>query len=114
MSQQQPLSNIIHIRDFVDVVRDDPTREGYVEIQTEVNVFHEDGFYTPDVIVEPIQARIRAYLTQDQREQYVPNAFFYASGRFFTTLSADKTLELSIQALSLMRCVWLQSHCGSS
>ncbi|KAF1807902.1 hypothetical protein P152DRAFT_517962 [Eremomyces bilateralis CBS 781.70] len=106
MSRLPSLSNIIHIRDFIDAVTDDPTREvspNHVEIYTDVNIFCEDNFYTPDIIVEPIRARIRAYLTRDQREQFVPNAFLYADGRFFTTQSPDNTLELSVQALSLMR-----------
>ena len=106
MSRQTTLSNVIHIRDFVDTIGDDQTREntaGYVEIQTDINIFEEENFNSPYVIAEPIRTRIRAYLTQEERDFYLPNTFFYADGRFSTTLSTDGTLEISIQALSLMR-----------
>ncbi|KAJ2899376.1 hypothetical protein MKZ38_003083 [Zalerion maritima] len=106
MSRQPTFSNTIHLRDFIDAIVDDPTRENapkYVEIQTDINIFEEDGFCSPNIIAEPIRARIHAYLTRDKRDFYDPNTFFYADGRFSATLSADNTLEISIQALTLMR-----------
>jgi hypothetical protein len=108
MSLQLSFSSTIHLRDFVDTITDDPTRENapnYVEIQTEVNIFEESSFYSSNVNVEPIRTRIHAYLTREDRELYVPNAFFYADGRFSAALSADGALEISVQALSLMRHV---------
>ncbi|KAM6514430.1 hypothetical protein FALCPG4_015568 [Fusarium falciforme] len=108
MSLQSTFSNIIHLRDFVDNVIDDPSRENapnYVEIQTEINIFEEGGFYSSEVNVEPIRTRIHAYLARVEREPYVPNAFFYADGRFCATSAADGTLEINVQALSLMRHV---------
>ena len=96
------------MRDFIDVITDDPTRENgqnYIEIQTDVNICGEDRFYSPNIIVEPIRTRIHAYLTAQERDLYVPNAFFYADGRFTTSLSENDNLEINIQALSLMRCV---------
>ncbi|KAM6508145.1 hypothetical protein FALCPG4_018032 [Fusarium falciforme] len=87
MSLQSTFSNTIYLRDFVDNVTDDPSRENapnYVEIQTEVNIFEEGGFYNFEVNVEPIRTRIHAYLTREERELYVPNAF-YADGRFCAT-----------------------------
>ncbi|KAK2122388.1 hypothetical protein NOF04DRAFT_1154740, partial [Fusarium oxysporum II5] len=113
MSLQSTFSNTFHLRDFVDTVTDDPSRENasnYVEIQTDANIFEESSFYSPNVNVEPIRTRIHAYLTREERDLYVPNAFFYADGRFSTTLSTDGPLEISVQALSLMRhvpsCLW--------
>lgn len=106
MSRQSTFSSIIHLRDFVDTITGDPSRPdapNYVEIHTDINVFKEDSFYNAAVAVEPIHTRIRAYLNREQRELYVPNAFFYADGRFSTALFADNTLEINIQALSLMR-----------
>ncbi|KAH8661070.1 hypothetical protein BGZ61DRAFT_301742, partial [Ilyonectria robusta] len=106
MSRQSTFSNTIHLRDFVDNITDDPSRENtpnYVEIQTEVNIFEEDGFYSSGVDVEPIRTRIHAYLTREERDLYMPNAFFYADGRFSAALSTDGTLEISVQALSLSR-----------
>lgn len=47
---------------LVDAVVDDPTWENapnYVEIQTDVNVFEEDGFHAPEIIVEPLRGHIR-------------------------------------------------------
>ncbi|KAJ0133166.1 5'-deoxyadenosine deaminase [Fusarium oxysporum f. sp. albedinis] len=108
MSLQSTFSNTFHLRDFVDTVTDDPSRENasnYVEIQTDANIFEESSFYSPNVNVEPIRTRIHAYLTREERDLYVPNAFFYADGRFSTTLSTDGPLEISVQALSLMRHV---------
>ncbi|KAF1814388.1 hypothetical protein P152DRAFT_465257 [Eremomyces bilateralis CBS 781.70] len=92
MSRLPSLSNIIHIRDFINTVTNNPTRQGSSN--------YEDGFYYSDVVVKPIRARIRAYLTQEQRELFIPDAFFYADGRFSTTLSADNTLEINVQALN--------------
>jgi hypothetical protein len=108
MSSALPkLTNTIHIRDFVDSVLADPTRPetaNYFEIHTDVNVFQEDGFYSSGITVEPIHTRIRAYLTQSERELYLTNAFFYADGRFSTAITTDNKLEITVQALSLQRC----------
>jgi hypothetical protein len=96
------------MRDFVNNVTDDPSRENapnYVEIQAEVNIFEEDGFYSSSVDIEPIRTRIHTYLTREDRELYIPNTFFYADGRFSATPSTDGALEISVQALSLMRYV---------
>ncbi|KAL8306275.1 hypothetical protein RB597_003176 [Gaeumannomyces tritici] len=106
MSRQSTFSNTIHLRDFVNNITDDPNRENtpnYVEIQAEINIFEEDGFYGSRIDVEPIRTRIHAYLTREERSLYIPNTFFYADGRFSAPLSADGALEISVQALSLMR-----------
>jgi hypothetical protein len=107
--RQLSLTNTIHLRDFVDCVVDDPTRTApnYIEIQTDINIFEEDHFYSSNVIVEPIQTRIRAYVTQAERDLYIPNAFFYADGRFTTAVTSDDTLEIIVHTLSLMRWVVL-------
>ncbi|KAG6989510.1 hypothetical protein FOFC_15818 [Fusarium oxysporum] len=89
MSLQSTFSSTIHLRDFVDTVTEDPSRENapnYVEIQTDVNIFEESSFYSPNVNVEPIHTRIHAYLTREERDLYVVNTFFYADGRFSTAL----------------------------
>ncbi|QLI70080.1 uncharacterized protein G6M90_00g066680 [Metarhizium brunneum] len=117
MSRQPTFTSIIHLRDFVDAITDDPTRENapnYVEIQTDLNIFEEDGFHDPNIATDPIRTRIHTYLTQEQRELYVPGAFFYADGRFFTALSMNGTLEISTQTLSLMRQVWPNIRPSSS
>src|SRR6516162_9645501 len=96
----------LHLCDFVDAITDDPSRvntPNYVEIRTAVNIFKEDRFHSANVIVQPIHARIRAYLTQDKRDLYIPNSFFYADGRFSTAMTPDNTLGITVQALSLMR-----------
>lgn len=106
MSRQATFSNTIHLRDSVDSVTDDPGRENapnYVEIQTDVNIFDEDGFYSSRIDIDPIRTRIHAYLTREERELYTPNTFFYADGRFSAAQSAASTLEISVQALSLSR-----------
>src|SRR5690348_11852037 len=106
MSRQPTFTSMIHLRDFIDAIIDDPTRENapnYVEIQTDINIFEESGFYSPNIVTEPIRTRIHTYLTREERDFYVPNTFFYADGRFSTALSTDGTLEISIQTLSLMR-----------
>ncbi|KAH8656736.1 hypothetical protein BGZ61DRAFT_372105 [Ilyonectria robusta] len=103
MSRQSTFSNTIHLRDFVDNIKDDPSRENaanYVEIQAEINIFEEDGFYSCSIDVEPIRTRIHAYLTREKRNLYVPNTFFYADGCFSATPSADGTLDSSVQVLS--------------
>ncbi|KAH8653044.1 hypothetical protein BGZ61DRAFT_277385, partial [Ilyonectria robusta] len=103
MSRQSIFSNTIHLRDFVDNVTDDPSRQNtpnYVKIQAEINIFEEDGFYSFAIDVEPIRARIHAYLTRENRSLYVPNTFFYADGCFSATPSADGALEIRVQVLS--------------
>lgn len=113
MSQQQVLANTIHLRDFVDSVTDDPSHEGspnYVQIHAEINIVEEAGFYSSVVNVEPIPARILAYLTRHERELYIPNAFFYADGRFSASLSVDGALEINVHAFSLMRYVLSQAQ----
>ncbi|KAH7109129.1 hypothetical protein EDB81DRAFT_585724, partial [Dactylonectria macrodidyma] len=106
MSRQATFSNTIHLRDFVDSITDDPGRENapnYVEIQTEVNIFDEDGFYSSHIDINPIRTRIHAYLTREERDLYTPNTFFYADGRFSAAQSAGGTLEISVQALKYRR-----------
>ncbi|KJK78208.1 hypothetical protein H634G_06381 [Metarhizium anisopliae BRIP 53293] len=76
MSRRRTFTSIIHLRNFVDTIKDDPTRENapnYVEIQPDLSTFEED----------------------EQRELYPPGAFFYADGRFFTAMSMNGTLEIS-------------------
>lgn len=102
-------SNTIHIRDFIlDVVPDgtraQSTNSNYVEIHADVNVFPEDDFYDSTITVQPIHTCIRAYLTSPTRELYVPNAFFYADGRFSTAITTENKLQITVQALSLERC----------
>jgi len=108
MSRQSTFSNTIHLRDFLDSIKNDPARENspnHVEIQTDIDIFEEDQFHSHNIIVESITTRIYAYLTPEERENYVPDAFFYADGRFSTAVTPDNTLEIKVQALSLMRQV---------
>jgi hypothetical protein len=108
-SRPLTLINTIHLRDFMDSVVGDPTRRdtNYIEIQTDINIFEENRFYSSNVIVEPVHTRIRAYVTQAERDLYVPNAFFYADGRFTAAVTSDNILEITVHAFSLMRCVIL-------
>jgi hypothetical protein len=104
-STSTKLMSAIHVRDFVDEVvpdRNRPDDENYVEIHTDVNIFQEDNFYDSRIIVEPLHCCIHVYLTQSDRELYNTNAFFYADGRFTTTVIEDK-LQITIQALGLQR-----------
>lgn len=107
MSRQPSFSSIIHLRDFINTIIDNPTRDSsnFVEIQTDINIFEEDGFYSPNIVIEPVHARIHTYITREQRDAYIPNAFFYTDGRFSAAPSEDSTLEISIQALSLIRYI---------
>jgi hypothetical protein len=108
MSRPPLFSNTIHIRDFVDSVVSDPARENapnYVEIHTDIDIFEENDSFNHDIVVEPIRARIHAYLSSREQNLYCPNAFFYAHGRFSAIQIEDGTLELNVQSLSLMRCV---------
>ncbi|KAM5349486.1 hypothetical protein ACJ41O_005991 [Fusarium nematophilum] len=107
MSRPTTFSNTIHLRDFVDSITADPSRENasnYVKIQTDINIFKEDGFYGSRIDIDAIHTRIRAYLTREERELYTPNTFFYADGRFSTTQSLGGVLQVTVQALSLMSC----------
>lgn len=95
MSRQATFSNTIHLCDFVDTITDDPSWENapnYVEIQTDINIFEEDGFYGSRIDVDPIHTRIRAYFTREERELYNPHTFFYAHGRFSAAQSQSGVL----------------------
>lgn len=94
------LNNTIHLRDFVDGVVDDPTRAGihYIEIQTDVNIFEEDRFYSSSVVAGPIRGRECAYVAQAERDLYVPNSFFYADDRFTTAVTSGNMLQITVQA----------------
>jgi len=82
---------------------DNPARDSpnFVEIQSDINIFDEDGFYSPNIIIEPIRTRIHTYLTREQRDAYVPNAFFYADGRFPSAPSEDGTMRYVRPHLSI-------------
>ncbi len=73
----------------------------------DINLFEEDSFYNPDVIIEQIRICIHVYLTRDERDTYIPNVFFYTDGYFSTTLSANSVLEINIQTLNLIRHIQL-------
>ncbi|KAM5348940.1 hypothetical protein ACJ41O_008763 [Fusarium nematophilum] len=108
MSRPTTFSNTIHLRDFIDSITADPSRENasnYVEIQTDINIFEEDGFYGSRIDIDAIHTRIRAYLTREERELYTPNTFFYADGRFSAAQSPGGVLQVTVQALSLIRSV---------
>ncbi|KAM5359225.1 hypothetical protein ACJZ2D_014652 [Fusarium nematophilum] len=105
MSRPTTFSNTIHLRDFIDSITADPSRENasnYVEIQTDINIFEEDGFYGSRIDIDAIHTRIRAYLTREERELYTPNTFFYADGRFSAAQSPGGVLQVTVQALSLI------------
>jgi hypothetical protein len=74
MSRQPNILSIIHLRDFIDIA-DDPSRDApdFVEIQMDI-IFEEDGSSSPSISVEPIRARIHAYLTREQRDAYAERA----------------------------------------
>ncbi|KAF2183352.1 hypothetical protein K469DRAFT_583140, partial [Zopfia rhizophila CBS 207.26] len=113
---QPTFTNIIHLRDFIDAITDNLTQENapnYVEIQTDINIFKEDHFCSPNIIAEPIRTRIHMYLTQEEQDLYVSNTFFYTEGRFSTALSTDDTLEINIQTLSLIRYCPMATVIGS-
>ncbi|KAK0753526.1 hypothetical protein B0T18DRAFT_17202 [Schizothecium vesticola] len=90
MSRQPNFSSIIHLRDFIDIVADDPSRDApnFVEIQTGINVF-KDGSSSPNISVEPVRVRIHAYPTREKRDAYALNAFFYVDSRFSAAPSED-------------------------
>lgn len=100
------LTNALHIRDFIDDVRPDPTKPdmpNYVEIHTDLNIFPEGDFYDAGVVVEPVHVCVRSYLTHFDQEIYVPDAFIYADGRFHVIVMENKKLHIVMQALSLQR-----------
>ncbi len=93
--------SVIHIRDFIDFVIADRSR---LEIYSDLNIFGEaQDFYDDRICVEPIRCCIHAFLTtQSERELYDTDAYFYADGRFCTSVIEDK-LRINVQALSLTR-----------
>jgi hypothetical protein len=64
------------LRDFIDTIADDPTRDSshFVEIQTDINIFEEDGFYSPNIVVELVHARIHTYMTRGQGDAQLQGA----------------------------------------
>ncbi len=102
--------NTIHIRDFVTGLINNPADPNRIQIKANINIFEENQFHTTDVIVEPIQTRIRAYLTAAEQKLYGPNTFFYAEGRF-AAITSDDSLEITVQAFSLMRYVISNLSC---
>jgi hypothetical protein len=103
------LPNTIHIRDFVlnvgpDKTKSDSTTSCYIEIQADVNVFADDEVHDSTIIVEPIHTCIRVYIKDPHiRALYVPEAFFYAYGRFHTALTKENKMEIIVQVFSLER-----------
>ncbi len=107
ISRQSIFSSIIYLYDFVNIIIDDSNQDApnYIEIQTDINIFNKDGFYSFEVVVELIYIRIYIYLIQEERVLYVLNTFFYIDGHFFIALSINNALEISIQTLSLIRYI---------
>ncbi len=93
--------SVIHIRDFIDFVSVDRSR---VEIHTDLNIFEEaSDFHDDRICVEPIHCCVHTFLnSQSERELYDTDVYFYADGRFYTSVIEDK-LRINVQALSLTR-----------
>ena len=97
-SQTVILPNTIHIRDFVDKNERDSTKAGtvnYLKIHSDINICQEDNFLSTNIIVNLVWARVRAYIAQEHRDLYIPDAIFYTDGRF-STATTDSNLELTV------------------
>lgn len=97
----------INVRDFVDDVGPDPVRPTAarsLQLYTELNIPYDENLLSDDVKCERIPTYVRCYLSQDEKDFYVPDVFFYAWGNFITYIKEDK-LEILINAYELNRCV---------
>src|SRR5579871_5145780 len=103
-------TNTIHIRDFVLDVGPDHTRSdssyssSQIEIQSDINIFEDDDIRDSSIIAEPIHACLRVFIKDPQvQDLYIPEAFFYAHGRFHTAVTRDNGMEIIVQVFSIER-----------
>jgi len=108
-SKLSNLTNTIHIRDFIldvgpDLTKSDSSSSAFIEIQSDVNIFADDEVQDSTIIAEPIHACLRVFIKdQDVRDLYVPEAFFYAHGRFHTAITKDNKMKIIVQVFSIER-----------
>lgn len=97
----------INVRDFIDGVGPDPiqlTAPRSLQLYTELNIPYDGDFISDDVLCDTIPTYVRCYVSHDEKDLYVLDAFFYAWGSLITSVKEGK-LEILVNAYGLHRCV---------
>src|SRR5467141_3904901 len=94
----------VHIRDFIEEVRRDPTRPGYdsaLQLHADVNVPPVQGEeLSDDVDFLPIPTLIRYFAPGGQVDLYQPTIFVYARGQFRMSNSQDGLPQILVNAFA--------------
>ena len=106
-SQQFTAANTISIRNLIDEVEPDPTRNntpGYTQFLSNLTIVVEEYFFSPSITIQSIPAYIRTYIPKNDNDLYTSSTFIFADGRFYPSIT-DNILTLIVHTLTLTRFV---------
>jgi hypothetical protein len=109
MPSNKSFPAILHVRDFVEHIKPDPTRPGKglsMQLRVSLNIPFKD-IESDDVESNDIPTFIRFFNKGNHSDIYQPNTFIYSSGAFLTTLSKDDGFHIVLYAHNLDRSVHL-------
>jgi hypothetical protein len=107
MPSNTPFPAILHIRDFIDNVEQDPTRPGKglsMQLRVSLNIPDKD-IQSDDVEQDDIPTLIRFFNEGNRPDHYQSNAFIYAWGSFLATSSDSEGFHIILHANSVDRLV---------
>jgi hypothetical protein len=102
---------VLHIRDFIEQVEQDPTRPGKglaLQLRTSLNIPEKDA-QSDDIEQQDIPTLIRFFSDPGQADIYRENTFIYAWGSFLTATTQDQGFHILLHAHTVDRYVPLSS-----
>ncbi|KAJ5198760.1 uncharacterized protein N7498_001710 [Penicillium cinerascens] len=105
MPSQGSFPAILHIRDFIDHVEQDPTRPGKslcMQLRVSLNIPDKD-IQSDDVEQDDIPTLIRLFNEGNRPDLYQSNAFIYAWGSFLATSSDSDGFHILLHAHGVER-----------
>jgi hypothetical protein len=116
MPSQTSFPAILHIRDFIDHVEQDPTRPGKglsMQLRVSLNIPDKD-IQSDDVEQDAIPTLIRFFNEGNRPDLYQPNTFIYAWGSFLANASNSEDFHILLHANSVDRWVIFPTTCHTN
>jgi hypothetical protein len=102
---------ILHIRDFIEQVEQDPARPGKglaLQLRISLNIPDKDA-QSDDVEQQDIPTMVRFFSDLGRSDIYHENTFIYAWGSFLTATTQDEGFHILLHAHTVDRYVILSS-----
>lgn len=111
MPSNKSFPTVLHIRDFIEQVEQDPTRPGKglaLQLRISLNIPEKDT-QSDDVEQQDIPTMIRFFSDHGRSDIYNENCFVYAWGSFLTATTQDQGFHILLHAHTVDRYVTLSS-----